>query len=180
MARTTETGMTAALAERERSLLVAWRTLPHTRGGDRFAVSLSRFADHGLGWIAIGLLGASCDRRRAKRWLAAAATVAASEQGSRLVKGRVRRQRPQLLGLPPLASVTARYSFPSSHTATAVAAIYAFEGLLPYRGLLAWATLTAASRPYLGVHYPSDVAFGALLGAAAGRSARLLVKRLGV
>lgn len=160
----------ASLAAVERPLLLAWRTLPHTPAADRAAVGLSRFGDHAHGWVALGVAGAVCDRRRATRWLAAAGTAFLTERASRQIKKVVCRRRPELEGLPPLAGVTARYSFPSSHTATAVAAVYTFEGLLPHPVLAVWALLTAASRPYLGVHYPSDVAFGALLGYSAGKA----------
>lgn len=59
-------------------------------------------------------------------------------------------------------------SFPSSHAANS-AAIAAMLGLYDRR--FWWLTIPAAflvslSRPYLGVHYPSDVVFGALVGAA--------------
>jgi len=165
------------LAGLEGALLVGWRTLPHSPAGDRLAIAVSQFADHARGWIALGVLGGAAQRSRAPRWLAAAAAVAATEQASRQLKGVVRRSRPQLEGLPPLAGVTARYSFPSSHTATAVAAVYAFDGLLPRPALIGWAALTAASRPYLGVHYPSDVLGGAILGYTIGRAARAIASR---
>jgi len=139
-------------------------------------VAVSQFADHARGWVALGLLGGALQRSQAPRWLAAAAAAAAAEQASRQVKSAVRRPRPRLEGLPPLAGVTARYSFPSSHTATAVTAVYAFDGLLPRSALVGWAALTAASRPYLGVHYPSDVLGGAILGYAIGRLARAIAR----
>lgn len=168
----------AGLAPLELPLLRAWRTLPHSPSVDRLAAGLSRFGNHALGWVALGVAGAACDRRRAPRWLAGAVATAATEQASRRVKALARRPRPELEGLPPLAGVTARYSFPSSHTATALCAVYAFDGLLPRPALAAWALLTAASRPYLGVHYPSDVAGGALLGYATGKTVATLAARV--
>jgi membrane-associated phospholipid phosphatase len=170
----TNTGQSRPLARLEGCVLVGWRTLPHSPVGDQLAIEVSQFADQARGWIVVGVLGGALQRSKAPRWLAAAATVAATEQASRQLKRVVRRSRPQLEGLPPLAGVTARYSFPSSHTATAVAAVYAFDGLLPRPVLIGWAVLTAASRPYLGVHYPSDVLGGAILGYTIGRATQAI------
>ena len=65
--------------------------------------------------------------------------------------------------VPPLD----QYSFPSGHTLHAVAfsivAIYHFPRLTWL--LLPFTTLVALSRLILGLHYPSDVLAGALLGA---------------
>jgi membrane-associated phospholipid phosphatase len=163
-----------SLAALEDRLLVGWRTLPHSPASDRVAIALSQFADHARGWIALGVVGGVYDRHRARRWLTAAAVLAATEQARGQLKRAVHRARPQLEGLPPLAGVTARYSFPSSHTATAVAAIYAFDGLIARPVLVGWAALTAASRPYLGVHYPSDVLGGAILGYTIGKLTRAI------
>ena len=66
------------------------------------------------------------------------------------------------------------YGFVSSH-ATNHFGIAVFIGLSLFdnkkRGLLIlllWAALVSYSRIYLGVHYPADVAVGALLGSALG------------
>lgn len=87
----------------------------------------------------------------------------------RTLKLRLVRERPYishagiLLGTAPLD----RYSFPSGHTLHAVC----FTVLLVHAEplLLAltapFALLVAASRVVLGLHYPSDVAVGAALGA---------------
>jgi len=59
-----------------------------------------------------------------------------------------------------------RFSFPSGHTLHAVAfsvvALAYYPALAPL--LLPFTALVAMSRPVLGLHYPSDVAAGALLG----------------
>jgi membrane-associated phospholipid phosphatase len=83
------------------------------------------------------------------------------------IKFVVRRRRPQLSGLPPLASTPTQLSFPSAHSATAFAGARSYSRLgLPRAPLYVLATATALSRPYLGLHYPSDVIAGAALGGA--------------
>jgi len=88
------------------------------------------------------------------------------------VKVAVRRRRPELSDLPQLSPTVSRLSFPSAHATTSFAAARAFSGLVPAGALYGAAGAFAASRPYLGVHYPSDVVAGALLGSVIGDRAR--------
>jgi membrane-associated phospholipid phosphatase len=90
------------------------------------------------------------------------------------VKRLVRRQRPELEGLPALSPVVSRLSFPSAHATTSFAAAAAYSRALPLAAPLFYGTAgaLALSRPYLGVHYPSDVAAGATLGTLIGRLLR--------
>ena len=69
-----------------------------------------------------------------------------------------------------LASCTGSYSFPSSHAVNNFAVAVFFYRLFPKLKwiLLGSAALIALSRPYVGVHYPSDILFGALLGVLIG------------
>ena len=88
----------------------------------------------------------------------------------KLLKHRLVRERPYitfdgiLAGTPPLD----RYSFPSGHTLHAVSFTTIATAHFPELGwvLVPFATLVAASRVVLGLHYPSDVLAGAALGAA--------------
>lgn len=91
----------------------------------------------------------------------------------RLVKQRLARERPYNLhpriraGAPALD----RYSFPSGHTLHAVSFTIIVVTALP---AMAWllvplALLIAMSRVILGLHYPSDVVAGALVGALLAR-----------
>jgi undecaprenyl-diphosphatase len=66
-----------------------------------------------------------------------------------------------------LASTLSGLSYPSAHAATSFAAAGALP--LPSLPLYAAAGAMALTRPYLGVHYPSDVIAGALLGRALER-----------
>jgi undecaprenyl-diphosphatase len=69
-----------------------------------------------------------------------------------------------------------KFSFPSGHTLHAVAFAVVFSWHFPFVGaaLAPLVLLIAVSRVALGLHYPSDVAAGALIGAVVGFSVVLL------
>lgn len=82
-----------------------------------------------------------------------------------------------LLEDPRLFDLSGRLSsLPSGHTAVSFALAFTLSRRYPSMRFIFYATaaLVAASRVYIGAHYPSDVAAGALLGVLAGW---LLVKR---
>lgn len=94
------------------------------------------------------------------------------------LKSRLVRERPyiSLAGIVPGTQALDRYSFPSGHTLHAVSftilAAASFPGLSWL--LVPFASLVAASRVVLGLHYPSDVAAGALIGAGLAAAALLI------
>jgi membrane-associated phospholipid phosphatase len=131
----------------------------------RAVARFSRLGEHALLWLGIGLAGAVFDHARRDRWLAATRRVALAYAVNTAIKLVVGRRRPRLPDLPALTSTPTQLSFPSAHATTSFAAarLYARLGL-PRRALYGLAAGLAWSRVYLGVHYPSDVVAGALLG----------------
>jgi len=101
-------------------------------------------------------------------WAALIALVIATVSGQLI--GRI---RPYLADESVHALIPApltMYSFPSGHTATAFAAAVVLMYGSPGVGLLALfaAALVGFGRMATGVHYPSDVIAGALLGSIVG------------
>jgi undecaprenyl-diphosphatase len=79
-----------------------------------------------------------------------------------------------------LVSCKSSYSFPSSHAFNNFALSFYFMTIFPkYKWLLIIAaSLVALSRPYIGVHYPSDILVGAVLGGALGYAAAVTTQKI--
>lgn len=96
----------------------------------------------------------------------------------RMLKERLVRERPCHLHPHIRAGARAldRYSFPSGHTLHAVSFTLVATSSFPELAwlLVPFTVLVAMSRVVLGLHYPSDVAAGALLGALLAQVALVL------
>jgi membrane-associated phospholipid phosphatase len=149
------------------ALLRALRTHGHGDGVERGIARFSALGEHGSVWLAIAAAGALIDGGRREEFKRAGITVAAAYAANQAIKLAVRRRRPQLADLPSVVPTHSQLSYPSAHASTSFAAARALgDGLLPAPALYALAIPLALSRPYLGVHYPSDTLAGAVLGTA--------------
>lgn len=115
------------------------------------------------GWLGTALLGA---------------TMVSSVAAAHVLKARYERPRPFEAdsSITPPFGAPHGSSYPSGHATTAFAAARVLSALQPDRSreVYGLASQVAASRVYAGVHYPSDVVAGALLGTAiADRAVRL-------
>ena len=159
------------MANPDIALLRFMRTRGHSPGAERAAKAIAAAGEWGAIWAAVGLSAAAFDPPRRGRWLGTAALAPAAIGVNFAVKLAVRRQRPKLDGLPPLGGAPTSLSFPSAHATASFASAAAMSRIAPRRAPLLYsgAALIGLTRPYLGMHYPSDVVVGAALGIALGR-----------
>jgi hypothetical protein len=145
------------------------RTHGHAPGVEDAIRTFSKTGEHAALWLAIGAVGMTVDRPRRTQWQKATTGVAAAYVVNTAVKLVARRPRPVLDDLPQLIATPTKLSFPSAHASSSFAAARGFAPLLGgKRYIYPVATAMAASRVYLGVHYPSDILAGALLGTLVG------------
>jgi len=164
-------GIRGALGAADQAILRFFRTkAPHDPASETVVKGLGLIGEHAAIWALIGLTGAARDEARRRRWLIAAATGPGSVVVNYAVKLAIGRQRPILEDHPPLARAPSKLSFPSAHSTSSMAAATALGRVEPRTRipLYTLATAICIGRPYLGMHYPSDViagaAFGILLG----------------
>jgi len=143
----------------------------HLRGplSDALFVFYTTLGNAGLVWIAISAFLLLFKRTRRAGVMGLAALLASFVCTNLILKPLVHRIRPWLVveGLTTLISEGDPHSFPSGHTSAAFAAACAWRQHLPegWGNLaLVCAALMGFSRLYVGVHFPSDVLAGALVG----------------
>ena len=151
-------------------LLRAMRTRGHSPALERVARALGKAGNHGAVWLVLNLALAAVDAGNREAWVVCALLGPVAIGLNYAVKLLVRRPRPDLGGLlPPLGGAPSSLSFPSAHATSSFAVATAMTRVEPL-GALAFllAFALALGRPYLGMHYPSDVLAGAILGVLLG------------
>jgi membrane-associated phospholipid phosphatase len=150
-------------------ILRAMRTRGHTPALERAAKLLGKAGNNGAGWFVAGAALAAADASRRRSWATCALLGPAAIGLNYGIKVLAKRPRPVLEGLPPLGGAPSSLSFPSAHSTSSFAVATAMTRV-DRRAAVAFAPAVAVAlgRPYLGMHYPSDVAVGVALGIALG------------
>ena len=136
---------------------------------DPIVAFYTQLGNAGLLWIVLSLSMLCWRPTRRAGALALTAMVLGLLVTNVTIKPLVERTRPWLdLPILPLVVENDPHSFPSGHTCAAFAAGVAWAKTLPWRwgriGAVLLAVLMGLSRLYVGVHYPTDVLAGALIG----------------
>lgn len=167
------TTRTANLFRRIDALEYAWClrlnrgcALPAIR--DVFAV-VSRLGDGVFWYVLMALLPLVYGEAGLQTSIRMAAVGVVGVTLYKYLKSRLVRERPyvSLIGIVRGTPALDRYSFPSGHTLHAVSFTLLIVNAFPELGWLCvpFASLVAVSRVVLGLHYPTDVAAGAAIGA---------------
>ena len=146
------------------------RTRGHHPVTEKAAQVIAKSGDNGYLWIGIGTIGCLFDARRRWQWLTTGLIGPIAIGVNFGVKLVFKRQRPVLEGLPPLGGAPSSLSFPSAHATASFACATAMSRVAPELryALFGAAALMAVTRPYLGMHYPTDVLAGIALGTTVG------------
>jgi len=144
-----------------------------TPAGTGFYYFMSKTNIYGNALVPAGLLVGGAlnhDKEMRQNALYVASSSVLSYAAVLLIKRLVKRPRPFRGNFKIIpVYIAGDYSFPSGHSSSSVSTATALSMAYPKWYVIApaalWASSVAYSRMYLGLHYPSDVATGTLMGA---------------
>ncbi len=166
------------ISEVDLALCLRFNRVSHVRFWREFFRVVSRLGDGVFWYVLMALMPIAYG---ATAWPTVGRMVLAGLLGLaayKWLKAKTSRPRPYQVYTAISAATPAldRFSFPSGHTLHAVTfsliAVSGFPALAPL--VYPFAFLVAVSRPVLGLHYPSDVIAGALLGAGVAQVVTLI------
>ncbi len=137
--------------------------------------------DAGAVWIGAGLILVANKKTRNRAIVALGALGITAVAINVVLKNIFKRPRPflEMEEIVTLAHEFESYSFPSGHASSSIAMATALTML--YGKKAAWsfvpASLITFSRPYLGVHYVTDVVVGGAIGALCAAAVVQLAKK---
>lgn len=149
---------------------------------DWFFSVITRFADHGIGWIITAIILLCFKKTRKIGFSMGLALIIGYLVGNMFLKNVIARVRPYDFngGIELIINKLSDYSFPSGHTLCSFEGAFAVFIRNKKWGIAAivFALLIALSRLYLYVHYPSDVIAGAILGIAIAYLASYIIDKI--
>lgn len=141
---------------------------------------ITHMGDAGIIWIALAALFLMLPKQRKMGFTCAAALIFDLLSVNVIIKKIVARPRPYVMidGLINIIEQQSDYSFPSGHTAASFAFVSVLWMVAPKKlsvPLTILASFIAFSRLYVGVHYPTDIIGGIIIGSLCGIAAVKLV-----
>ena len=160
--------MIEALQNLDTSILLYIQDFIRTPFLTAIMVFFSKIGNLGLVWIITGLILLIPSKTRRGGFDLLACLLFAYIVNDLFIKELVARIRPYdaINNLSILVAPESSYSFPSGHTNTSFASAFVLTRSYGKKGAWAYipAVLIAVSRCYVGVHYPSDVLAGMVVG----------------